>query len=833
MITCPSCYRVHEDHPDFCQCGEYLKWEGRGQEGAPPPGETTVMGAPADGTPEPVIRGDAVVLSLHAREQDPSGPIGLTVAPGGRTTLIARIRNQSGIVDNYDLALEGLPDGWWSIVPRTVYLLPLGTEGSYEGEAEIAIHPPLSPDAEAGEWTFEVIAFSRAYGQDVARAAAGVMIEPYSRLELAVRPQRTRGRRRGRVAVAIQNRGNAMSDLRLSAVDEEELLRFDIPREHLGLTRGEGVVDTVDIRPHRPLIIGRPIDRRFEVVARSYGPDEEPVTGAATFVQRPYLPWWLAIVVPLLIAALVVLWALLPNHVNVPDLTETRSVLQAQNELQKVGLELNPDIQRRRTDKFSPGRVIAQSPPPDTEIEEGKAVTIAVAVGSGRAEVPDVVEMEAAEAEAALTEAGFTVGATDPRFDPEFVVEAQIPEAGEMRATGSPVNLFLGPPPDKDGEEGGENGAGAPGAGAPGGNGEGAAGEGSGELTVPKIVGSSLAGATRKLQAAGLRRGDVRRVIDRESRGTVVGSDPEPGDPAEPGQRVDIVVSAGFPRLALGDGRRVLTVAGATGGAARAVADDVASRQPAWTPDGARLAYVAAGRIFLIDPTSDDSVPAPLTPAGGDNFASPSFAPATARRVMAFLRGRGGDGDLCFARIRGRDATRPACISDGRVDLNGRPVWSPRGTEILVPGVVPGTDGRRFGLVRYRSATPFSTRPSDWGSGRMVTDLGRAGRGVIGAGFSPDGERLAMVTNLIGSSFRLVIAKADDYLLRDAEVLSLPACGLAWRPDGRELAVVIADPQCTNRTGVLVRVNPDRPARLTAIRLLAASPDWQPVDLGG
>ena len=77
------------------------------------------------------------------------------------------------------------------------------------------------------------------------------------------------------------------------------------------------------------------------------------------------------------------------------------------------------------------------------------------------------------------------------------------------------------------------------------------------------------------------------------------------------------------------------------------------------------------------------------------------------------------------------------------MDLTGRPEFSPRGTTILVPGTVAGSVGRRFGIVRYRSATPFSSRPSDWGQGTLVTNTGQPGRGVLRAVFSPRGTRLA------------------------------------------------------------------------------------------
>ena len=64
------------------------------------------------------------------------------VDPAAATRVLALVRNQSGIVDNYELSVRGLPEGWWSIFPNTVYLVPFGTSGTYEQEVEIHLHPP-------------------------------------------------------------------------------------------------------------------------------------------------------------------------------------------------------------------------------------------------------------------------------------------------------------------------------------------------------------------------------------------------------------------------------------------------------------------------------------------------------------------------------------------------------------------------------------------------------------------------------------------------------------------------------------------------------------------
>ena len=85
-----------------------------------------------------------------------TGPLTAGVKPGERLILLALIRNESGIVDNYDIAVRGLPAGWWTVTPATAYLVPYGTSGNYEQEVQVHVHPPRTPDAQAKPWAYEV-----------------------------------------------------------------------------------------------------------------------------------------------------------------------------------------------------------------------------------------------------------------------------------------------------------------------------------------------------------------------------------------------------------------------------------------------------------------------------------------------------------------------------------------------------------------------------------------------------------------------------------------------------------------------------------------------------
>ena len=110
--------------------------------------------------------------------------------------MLALVRNQSGIVDNYELSVRGLPDDWWSIFPNTVYLVPFGTSGTYEQEVEIHLHPPRTAEAEARIWDLEVVGESKAYSKQAAAAPLQLGILPFEEFKTKLAPERVSGRKK-------------------------------------------------------------------------------------------------------------------------------------------------------------------------------------------------------------------------------------------------------------------------------------------------------------------------------------------------------------------------------------------------------------------------------------------------------------------------------------------------------------------------------------------------------------------------------------------------------------------------------------------------------------
>src|ERR1700754_110083 len=171
-LECPRCGTVAINR-DFCTCGEYLGWELTFDSDAPAPEAPAAHRPPAPADPRP-----ATLLTLRdpAREDGPSTAVSVSVAPGATVPVLATVRNQGEIVDTYDIRVDGLPAGWWSISSTTVFLNPWGTSGDYQQALLVRLHPPRSPEAQAREWPVMVVVRSRTRNADVAWAQATLTV---------------------------------------------------------------------------------------------------------------------------------------------------------------------------------------------------------------------------------------------------------------------------------------------------------------------------------------------------------------------------------------------------------------------------------------------------------------------------------------------------------------------------------------------------------------------------------------------------------------------------------------------------------------------------------
>jgi len=160
------------------------------------------------------------------------------------------------------------------------------------------------------------------------------------------------------------------------------------------------------------------------------------------------------------------------------------------------------------------GEVIDQSPAADIDVAVGSTVDLVVSSGPALVSVPGVVGLSQANAEAAITNAGLSVGTVTTASSttvPAGDVISQTPGAGIEVTEGSSVDLVVS--------------------------------TGSALITVPNVVGLSYNTAIANITNAGLTVGNVSTVRTRRSCGRVNSQTPSGGTNVQSGTQVDLVVT--------------------------------------------------------------------------------------------------------------------------------------------------------------------------------------------------------------------------------------------------------------------------------------------------
>ncbi|HWF73170.1 MAG TPA: PASTA domain-containing protein [Solirubrobacteraceae bacterium] len=222
-------------------------------------------------------------------DEPPDEPI--RVQAGEKVTVHVRVRNQSKIVDEYILRVEGLKHGWWEIEPPELYLLPFGVgrRSSYEDEAAVTLKPPRSFQAAAGRWPIRVTATSKATGEIVASVALKLDVLPYPEVQLTVEPGCAEGRRHGEFILSVTNAGNDAIEVVLSGKPREDKCRVSFEPPGLALSAGQTKTANVTAEA-TPNLVGRPVEHLITLIALPFGSLPEPQPGLLSYLQKLLAP---------------------------------------------------------------------------------------------------------------------------------------------------------------------------------------------------------------------------------------------------------------------------------------------------------------------------------------------------------------------------------------------------------------------------------------------------------------------------------------------------------------------------------------------------------------
>ncbi len=213
----------------------------------------------------------------------------------------------------------------------------------------------------------------------------------------------------------------------------------------------------------------------------------------------------------------------------------------------------------------------------------------------------------------------------------------------------------------------------------------------------------------------------------------------------------------------------IYTMDPATDAATRLTTGDERDCDPAWSPDGARIAFVSyrdggAPEIYAMN--ADGSGQARLT-ANAAFDGTPAWSPDGA--TIAFASDRDGDGDIYVMRP---DGTRPVnLIARGDRGSEKDPAWSPDGARIA------------FTSDRDGNAEVYVMNADGSGQTRLTTSAAWDGTPA----WSPDGSRIAFRSNRDGNN-EVYVMDADGSDQRRLTVNPGADAEPAWSPDGTRIA---------------------------------------------
>lgn len=209
----------------------------------------------------------------------------IRAVPGQEIGCPVYIRNTGPVVDQFTVDVLGASADWAVAEPAVLNLYP-----GDSGEVRIKFNAPKNPSVSAGEVPFGVKVTSREDPQGSWVGEGTVEVERFADVRTALMPRKSRGARKGKHRLEVENQGNCPVATEVSAADAEDDLHFKVSPSSFVTAPGEITMVRVLAKPRRRFMRGPNETKKFQVmVVPDHG---DQVNSEGTFEQKPLVPGW-------------------------------------------------------------------------------------------------------------------------------------------------------------------------------------------------------------------------------------------------------------------------------------------------------------------------------------------------------------------------------------------------------------------------------------------------------------------------------------------------------------------------------------------------------------
>jgi len=209
------------------------------------------------------------------------------VDPGDRATVRLRLRNTGDVVDEYRFEPVGPLSPWTTVEPQTLRLYP-GTSGT----VDLTFAPPRTPDATAGPNPYAIRITPTEHPEATTVPEGNLTITPFTEVRAELVPPTVKGRFRGRPKLAVDNLGNTKVTASLSGSDNGDQLSYDIHPGNVQIEPGRAAFVKATLKPRQIIWFGSKEERPYTIEVKRSG--VTPLAVEGTYVQRSFLPGWVA-----------------------------------------------------------------------------------------------------------------------------------------------------------------------------------------------------------------------------------------------------------------------------------------------------------------------------------------------------------------------------------------------------------------------------------------------------------------------------------------------------------------------------------------------------------